>query len=201
MRDYSSTTMVELATIVATHLAEKDIRVVLVGGLAVEIYTENLYLTKDIDMVNSSYNTPSEIHNAMSEIGFHKQGRVYVNESTEICVEFPSAPLSVGDQLIQDTTTIETDYGELPILFATDVVKDRLAAWFHWSDRQSLVQALAVMHVHSIGPTELATFCSSEGEPEQFKILEKLWRSVQEKNLATMKDIEALVIEETVKSL
>lgn len=68
-----------------------------------------------------------------------ERGRVYVNQTTEICGEFPSAPLSVGDQLIQDPTTIETGYGEPPILCATDVVKGRLAAYFHWSDRQSLV--------------------------------------------------------------
>ena len=201
MNDYSDTSIVELATIVAGHLEKRGIRVVLVGGLAVEIYTENLYLTKDIDMVNSSYNAPSEINNAMSEIGFHKQGRVYINETTEICVEFPSAPLSVGDQIIQDTTRIKTGYGELPILFATDVVKDRLAAYFHWNDRQSLVQALAVMNKHSVSPEKLRAFCNSEGKPEQFKLLEELWQHLQEKDLSTMKAIEALIIEETLNSL
>ena len=193
--------MVELASIVAKHLAQRDIRVVLVGGLAVEIYTENLYLTKDIDMVNNSYNPPAEIRGAMSEIGFHRQGRVYVNETTDVCVEFPSAPLSVGEELIQDTTTIETDNGELPILFATDVVKDRLAAYFHWSDRQSLVQALAIMSIHNIVPSDLEAFCDNEGEPEQFKTLERLWKHAQKNSLSTMKEIEALVVEETVQRL
>jgi hypothetical protein len=201
VKDFSNSTMLELATLVAKHLQQKDIKVVLVGGLAVEIYTENLYLTKDIDMVNQSYNSPSEIRKAMAEIGFHKQGRVYANATTDICVAFPSGPLSVGDQLIQDTTTIETDYGELPILIVADVVKDRLAAYFHWGDRQSLTQALTVMRVHTISPPELKVFCDSEGKPEQFEVLEKLWRQIQENKLSTMEEVEALIVEETVTSL
>lgn len=48
--DYSNTPIVEPAAILAEHLQQHGIEVVLVGGLAVEIYTENLYLTKDIDI-------------------------------------------------------------------------------------------------------------------------------------------------------
>ena len=193
--------MVELASIIARHLAENEIRVVLVGGLAVEIYTENLYLTKDIDMVNSSYDPPSKIRTAMSKIGFHKQGRVYVNDTTDICVEFPSAPLAVGDQLIHETTTIETEYGELPILFAMDVVKDRLAAYFHWRDRPALVQALTIMNIHHIPPDQLEAFCKIERKTEQFTLLKKLWGEVQMRSLYSMEEIETLVMEEAVRAL
>jgi hypothetical protein len=63
---------VELAAIVANHLRDHDIRVVLVGGLAVEIYSKNIYLTKDIDMVDMSYRTPAELHKAMAKIEFEK---------------------------------------------------------------------------------------------------------------------------------
>ena len=48
--DFSGLTMVDLAGLVANHLSAHNIDVVLVGGLAVEIYSHNLYLTKDIDM-------------------------------------------------------------------------------------------------------------------------------------------------------
>ncbi|NHN37080.1 hypothetical protein G8764_07235 [Pseudomaricurvus alcaniphilus] len=53
--DFSNTPMVDLAGIIANHLADQGIDVVLVGGLAVEIYSLNLYFTKDIDMVNTNY--------------------------------------------------------------------------------------------------------------------------------------------------
>lgn len=100
MTDFNTTSITELAGIIAEHLQLQGIEVVLVGGLAVEIYTENLYLTKDIDMVNTNYQPPKLIHTAMVELGFHKQGRVFVNTTTNITVEFPSAPLSVGDELL-----------------------------------------------------------------------------------------------------
>ncbi len=53
--DFSNTSISDLAATVAEYLQQHGIEVVLVGGLAVEIYTENLYLTKDIDMVNTNY--------------------------------------------------------------------------------------------------------------------------------------------------
>jgi hypothetical protein len=201
MNNYEDSTIVDLAAVVAKHLQQNDIHVVLVGGLAVEIYSENLYLTKDIDMVDTSYRPPSTIQKAMSEIGFSKQGRVYVNQTTEVSVEFPSAPLSVGGQLILETTVIKTERGEIPILHAKDVIKDRLAAYFHWNDRQSLVQALAIMINHSIQTDELRTFCLDEGEQAQFEVIKKLWNSINRQGLQTMKEIEALVIEQTLTDL
>ncbi len=84
MTDFRNTSIIELAAIVANHLNQHDIKVVLVGGLAVEIYSENLYLTKDIDMVNTSYDSAGPLKQAMSELGFEKQGRVFINDSTEI---------------------------------------------------------------------------------------------------------------------
>ncbi len=201
MSNYTNTPIVELAAIVANHLQQYDIRVVLVGGLAVEIYSENLYLTRDIDMVNISYDPPAAINQAMAAIGFSKQGRVYVNDTTDICVEFPTAPLSVGQELIHETTIVEVGSGEIPILLAKDVIKDRLVAYFHWNDRPSLVQALALMSNHFIGTEELKTFCLAEGKTGQYKIIVGLWRKVQQKKLLTMEAIEALVIEQTVQEI
>jgi hypothetical protein len=201
MSNYTNTPILELAAIVANHLRQYDIQVVLVGGLAVEIYTENLYLTKDIDMVNTSYDPPAAINQAMAAIGFCKQGRVYVNDTTDICVEFPTAPLSVGAELIHETTIVEFGSGEIPILLAKDVIKDRLVAYFHWNDRPSLVQALALMSNHTISTEELKTFCLAEGKTNQYEIIEGLWRTVQQKELLTMEAIEALVIAQAVQEI
>lgn len=83
MPDYRNTSITDLATLVAEHLAHKGIEVVIVGGLAVEIYTENFYLTKDIDMIERSYQRPAVMHTAMAELGFEKEGRVYSHPTTE----------------------------------------------------------------------------------------------------------------------
>ncbi len=201
MSNYQNIAITDLAAIIAEQLQRHNIKVILVGGLAVEIYSENIYPTKDIDMVNISYNTPAEINQAMGEIGFTKQGRIYVNDTTEISVEFLSAPLSVGEELIEDTSVVEVDNGIIAILMVKDVIKDRLAAYFHWKDQPSLVQALAVMSPHHISPQELKRFCRSEGKEHEYAAIESLHQQVKSQNLFSMQAIETLVIEKFLQQL
>lgn len=175
--DFNSLNMVDLAGLVANHLHAHNIDVVLVGGLAVEIYSDNLYLTKDIDMVNINHTPAKKLQKAMAEIGFHKKGRVYINDTTEISIEFPSSPLSVGDELITKTTTVTSGRGAIPILTVSDVVKDRLAAFIHWGDNQSLVQATAVMLKHGLSPNEFKAYTQREGTLQHFNLLKSLYKT------------------------
>ena len=188
--DFSKTSIVELAAIVANHLKQQGIEVVLVGGLAVEIYTENLYLTKDIDMVNTNYKKPQELRDAMSKLGFQKQGRVFVHSTTDITVEFPTGPLSVGDELVTKTTMAK---GEIPILDTSDVIKDRLAAYIHWRDKQSLVQAIVLLLKHPTNRKMLKAFCDREGGDEVYLMLEDLRKSAKAQKLSTMEQLQHLV--------
>ncbi|PCI44926.1 MAG: hypothetical protein COB51_09500 [Moraxellaceae bacterium] len=201
VNDYKNVSIVDLAALIANHLHEHGIEVVLVGGLAVEIYSKNLYLTKDIDMVNISYNEPAIINKAMDEIAFQKQGRVYVSQSTDVCVEFPTAPLAIGNQLIKETTVIHTPGGDIPILLASDVVKDRLSAYFHWQDNPSMVQALSVMINHDIDLNEVKRFCVIEGRSEEYRFIEKLYRNAKQRRLASMVGLEEMMLEEIIKGL
>jgi hypothetical protein len=152
-------------------------------------------------MIDISYQEPTVLSRAMADIGFSKQGRVYVNETTEICVEFPSAPLSIGEQLITETTVFESNAGEIPILFAKDVIKDRLAAYFHWQDKQSLVQAVAVMIKHPISLDELKSFCQNESKENEFALIQQLLHSAKQQELSEMADIEKLVVSEILRRL
>ncbi|MDN3638764.1 hypothetical protein QWY82_08090 [Simiduia curdlanivorans] len=186
--------MVQLAGHIAQHLKARNIDVVLVGGLAVACYTDNRYLTKDIDMVDISYQTPSALQSAMKALGFQKKGRVYTSDKTDIVVEFPSAPLSVGDEFITKHTEFKTEQGAVPILLAHDVVKDRLAAYFHWQDKQSLVQALCIMLCHSINPNEIRVFCIKESSKEAFLKVASYHDRLKNDGVLEMVDIERFVI-------
>ena len=201
MQNYSEYSMEQLASTIADHLKTHNIEVVLVGGLAVALYTENRYLTKDIDMVDISYQKTTTLIAAMSELGFQKEGRFYTHASTDIIVEFPSAPLAVGDELIFETTTISGSLGEIPILHAVDVVKDRLAAYFHWQDQQSLVQALCIMLCHEIAPNAVKTFCKNEGMLEQYIQIESYFAALEQQELKEMITIENYIISEHIKKL
>ena len=198
MTDISQFSMLQLAGHIAQHLKARNIDVVLVGGLAVACYTDNRYLTKDIDMVDISYQSPSALQSAMKALGFQKKGRVYVSDKTDIVVEFPSAPLSVGDEFITQHTEFKTEQGAIPILLALDVVKDRLAAYFHWQDKQSLVQALCIMLCHSISPNEVRAFCIKESSQETFQKLARYYDSLKTDRVLDMIDIERYVVTQLI---
>ena len=201
MKDFHNTSIIDLAAIVAEHLTQHGIEVVLVGGLAVEIYTENLYLTKDIDMVNINYQKPARMHSAMAELGFKKQGRVYVNSTTDITVEFPTGPLSVGNELIQHTTVTKVASGLIPILCVEDIIKDRIAAFIHWKDKQSLIQALAIILKHKIKPTVFQDFCSNENGMMQYELLKKLHASAKKQKAYSMEQLENLLTKILISQL
>jgi hypothetical protein len=193
MDDFSHTEITELAVIVVQHLQNHGIEVVLVGGLAVEIYTENLYLTEDIDLVNTNYQAPKHLRAAMADLGFTKQGRVFINPTTSISVEFPAAPLAVGNQLIKKTAIVKTARGSIPILRIDDVIKDRLAAFIHWRDHQSLVQAVVLMFKNDFKHTKFKSFCEVEGELAHYTLLSELFKAAKNKKAENMHDVELLL--------
>jgi len=201
MANFSTTSITELAAIVATHLRDHDIQVVLVGELTVELYSENVYLTKDIDLVDISYAKPAKLHKAMAEIGFEKSRRIFVCASSDITIEFPSPPISVGNELVTETTTVITPAGELPVLFARDVIKDRLSAYIHWRDKPSLVQALAVLIKYPEEIDAIAAFCEAEGSVELMVVIRSLLAAASERGLTHMDDLEKLLLERTLLSL
>lgn len=199
--DFQTIEIIELAGIIADHLEGQGIEVVLVGGLAVEIYTENLYLTKDIDMVNTNYSSPQQLNAAMAALGFYKQGRVYVNETTDITVEFPSGPLSVGDELIRATDQKIVKGKSIKILKVEDVVKDRLAAFIHWRDHQSLVQATTILLKHQLEPRNFKSFCGREGEQAHYLLLEQLYTEGRRQNADTMTALESILTELLIRDI
>lgn len=172
--------MTQLAVTIAEHLKGLGIEVVLVGGLAVSCYTDNKFLTKDIDLVDMTYSKPKAIHQAMEQLGFCKKGRHFVGKNTDIVVEFPSAPLAVGDEIILEYDTISTTSGTLPIIKAEDLIKDRLSAYFHWKDLQSLAQGQGIMLIHGIEPSTLKDFILRESTHAEYDKIGALYSSLKE---------------------
>jgi hypothetical protein len=65
----------ELAAFVQSRLGDQGIDVVLSGGACVAIYSENRYVSMDIDLVNNHFASRREIREAMRVLGFEEQGR------------------------------------------------------------------------------------------------------------------------------
>jgi hypothetical protein len=91
--------------------------------------------------------------------------------------------------------------GKIPILEVSDVVKDRLAAYIHWRDKQSLIQALAILLKHRTDRVTLKTFCDREGGDGPYLMLENLLRKARSQKLTTMEQLQQLVTDHFIANL
>lgn len=160
-------TIRDVAAQLSQALADAGITAVLTGGAAVAVYSANKYQSYDIDFVTAA--SRRELATIMSALGFQRgPGRHFEHPATRLVVEFVAWPVTVGDEVVRKWSSIKTVAGTLQILTPTQCVKDRLAAFFHWRDAQSLEQALLVGKAHRIALTELARWSSAEGHAEDF---------------------------------
>jgi hypothetical protein len=130
MKPIREMTRGELSAFVQTHLRENGIEVVLSGGAAVSIYSDNQYLSYDLDLINIYAASHTTIRDAMIEIGFHEEGRHFTHPDTQLFIEFPPGPLTIGEEPVKQIDEIQFPTGILRIISPTDCVKDRLAAYY-----------------------------------------------------------------------
>lgn len=181
MKPVAKMTRAELAAYIQSHLRSKGIEAVLTGGSAVSIFSSEKYVSMDLDFVITGYPKRSKVQDAMHEIGFHQAGRHFEHPETALLVEFPGGPLSVGKQPVAKIDTLEYETGTLYIISPADCVKDRLAAYYHWGDRQSLAQAVMVMQENRIDLSEIAVWSQVEGKLVEYEKIEPLLRDASAK--------------------
>jgi hypothetical protein len=162
-------TQAEVAAFVCNSLALQGIRVVLSGGAAVAIYTENRYVSQDVDLVNAYQVRQSALGEHMKSLGFVEHGRYFRHPESATLVEFPSGPLAVGGEPVEEVRSLEFSTGVLQLVSPTDCIKDRLAAFYHWGDRQALTQAILVAAHQSFDLDELARWSKAEGHASAFR--------------------------------
>ena len=165
----ASTTIEELAAIVSTALEAAGVSAVLSGGAVVSIYTNNEYESNDLDFISPE--SPSRIAAAIASLGFKREGRRFSHARTPLFLEFPAGPLAIGDELIRATEVGEkrTEAGTIRLLTPTQCVMDRLAAYFHWNDLQSLDQAVMVASSQEINLGKVEAWAQREGASEKFR--------------------------------
>jgi hypothetical protein len=162
-------TIGELAAYIAEHLRNKGIETVLVGGACISIYSANEYSSFDLDFIITGSSTRKTVRAALTEINFTEENRYFINPQTPFFVEFPSGPLAIGAEPPSEISTLRFSTGNLRLLSPTDCVKDRLAAFYHWKDQQSLEQAILIARDHDIDIQEVRRWSVNEGFTEVFE--------------------------------
>lgn len=158
----------EFAAAVVAQLEKHGISCVLVGGACVSIYTEEKHASRDLDFI-SPYSHEA-IAKALAEIGFEKERRYFVHPKSELYVEFPTGPPAIGHQEpIKPEGKLQVGETLVKMYSPTQCVMDRLAAWFHWNDRRSLIHALWVCERHPVNIQKIKRWAFKEGEPEKWE--------------------------------
>ncbi len=170
--DFKTITVSDLAGLVGAKFTEHQMKAILVGGACVTIYSNNQYLSYDLDFV--TFETKGKVQKALKELGFSLKGKYFEHPDCPYFIEFVSPPVAVGKQIIQEFKSLRTPLGQVELLTPIDCIKDRLASFFHWHDRQSLEQAILVARDQKVDLKEVESWAKAEGFSDKFQeILKK----------------------------
>ena len=163
--------MEELAAFICDALEKEGIETVLSGGCCVELYSKGRYTSDDIDLIDRFNGGHRKIKEVMYTLGFreYKMKRYFVHEDTSLFIEFPRGPLGVGDAPVKEVATRTTETGTLKLLTPTDCIKDRLAAYYHWDDNQSLDQAVWVAEENKYDKRSIQEWSENEGMLDKYE--------------------------------
>lgn len=169
--NFKKISIAELAALINQKFIEHDIEAILVGGACVTIYSNNNYLSYDLDFV--TFESRGKIKKALSELGFALKGKYYSRSDCPFFIEFVSPPVAVGEELVKKFKNLNTPFGQIELLSPTDCVKDRLASFFHWNDRQALEQAIMVSQDQKVNLKEIERWAKEEKQLDKFKEFKK----------------------------
>ena len=169
MKTVSKMTQGEFGAFIQSQLMKNGIEVVLSGGAAVAIYSNNKYVSKDLDLINIYGINRRKIREVMIAINFYEEGRYFRHPDSQFFVEFPPGPLAIGQESVQQIVEKKFSTGILKVISPTDCVKDRLADYYHWGDQQSLLQATLVAQRNQINMDEIRRWSAVEGKLDEFE--------------------------------
>lgn len=168
MRLTSKSTLAEVALAVGDALRRANIRGVLTGGACASLYTSGEYASVDIDIILTASPTVEALDAALEPLGFRRRRDRYNHAATPFYVEFPRGPLGIGKDFRIRPVWRSHRGSRALALSATDSCRDRLAAFYHWNDRQSLAVAIAIALRHRVQSRKIRDWSLSEGHRERY---------------------------------
>jgi len=178
MTNWKKISLEDLAGLISDELKKSGIEAILVGGACVTIYSSNRYQSHDLDFV--SYEDLRKIKKVLTEIGFKESGKSFYHDHCKWIVEFVAPPVAVGKEIISKFKTMKVPTGSIKMIRAEDSVKDRLASYFYWNDRQGVEQAIDICLECKIDIKEVKKWAQNEGFKDKFeKFVEKLKKATK----------------------
>jgi predicted nucleotidyltransferase len=141
---------IHIAAVIAQALRQVHQDPVLVGGTAVEFYTQGGYATADIDMLAEG---GAPLIEKMKELGFEKLGKDFVQADLKIYVEFPGRELKATERYQE----LEIEGQLLKIIAIEDLIVDRLCAYKFWQSAVDGINAMLLLEVQAIDEDHLTS--------------------------------------------
>lgn len=168
---------VKIAAVIAEALRSVGQDSILVGGAAVEFYTEGGYATKDIDMIAAG---GPDLWRVMEELGFQRRGKDFINEKLEIYIEFPGEMLGAG----RISNVLDVDGMPLRIISVEDLIVDRLCAYKFWKSGMDGLSALLLLESGRCDRGRLKKQAKKEAVLDALDYVEKLYEQVVRRKLS-----------------
>lgn len=155
-----------LGALLSELFEKRKVKLTIVGGAAVQFYTQADYVTNDLDAVLSGDST-ADIEAVLGGLGFKRATtyRHFEHPLFNFVVEFPPSPVAVGNRHISQVALIQTNLGPVRIIRIEDLIMDRIIAGTEWRSQESLDQArlLWIKHQKNIDSSYLTEFAKQEG--------------------------------------
>ncbi len=168
MRLSAQSALADVAVVVGDALRRAGIRAVLTGGACANLYSGGTYQSLDADFVLSGRCTTEDLEVALATVGFKRERDRYVHPRVPFFVEFPRGPLGIGEDLRIRPVWRSRRSAKTLALSATDACRDRLAAFYHWNDRQSLAAAVAIAVRNRVAFGKIRGWSRNEGHAEGY---------------------------------
>jgi len=168
---------VKIASIVAEALRAIGQDPILVGGAAVEFYTQGGYTTADIDMIAPG---GPALFEKMAEMGFERMGKDFVDEKNKIYIEFPGRVLGPTER--DRRILIGERY--LRIISIEDLIVDRLCSFKYW---KSAIDGLNGLKLLEVGPEDedlLLSRAKEEGVLDALELVKKVQEEIIRKRVS-----------------
>src|SRR5262249_50893794 len=146
------------------------IRAVLTGGACAHIYSGGAHQSLDADFVIVGACTSEGLDRALASLGFKRVRDRYVHPRVPFFVEFPRGPLGIGEDFRIRPVWVKRGAARTLAISATDACRDRLDAFYHWNDRQSLAAAVAIAVRSTVVLRKVREWSRKERQLERYAI-------------------------------
>jgi hypothetical protein len=120
--------------LLSREVGEQDAPTIVVGGSAIEIYTEGAYVSGDIDLVGNR----TALAKILKSWGFTRKGREWYSQDWRIAVDLVGGPGGLTGSRAR-VRIIVTPYGPVRLAAVEDLIIKRLVSAKYWeirSDRE-----------------------------------------------------------------